>query len=354
MTTARQALLKKSVIVLDGGLGTTLEDQHAVTFSSGATPLWSSHLLISDPTKLLKCQRSFRQAGADAVLTATYQASLEGFLATPKQRETDYRDEWNFKTLCFSAVDIARAAAGEDGLVVLSLGAYGATMNPSTEYSGEYGMEMSRFEALEEWHRRRLEVFIGLEHIWDEVDVVAFETLPRLAEVHAVRRLMQSVEAEGKGKKYWISCVFPGEKNELPDGTSVEGLLHDMMTPMERDEQLALSTPWAVGVNCTKLQKVQGLVKEFEDVAGKHGWELPHLVVYPDGASNLVYDTTQQKWAEVKANASAARWHESLADIVGGVVQRDLWKGVLVGGCCKTGPSHIKELKAALSSQGLV
>src|SRR5256885_8150381 len=52
------------ILFLDGGLGTTLEEEHGVHFSS-LTPLWSSHLLISSPDMLLKTQTDFARAGAD-------------------------------------------------------------------------------------------------------------------------------------------------------------------------------------------------------------------------------------------------------------------------------------------------
>ncbi len=72
----------KPILILDGGLGTTLEDEHYVTFSSKETPTWSSHLLASSPETLAEVHRSFVRAGADVVLTATYQASVDGFTRT--------------------------------------------------------------------------------------------------------------------------------------------------------------------------------------------------------------------------------------------------------------------------------
>ena len=65
------------ILVLDGGLGTTLEDEHKVKFST-ATPLWSSHLLVENVEILNTVQRDFANAGADIILTATYQASIQG------------------------------------------------------------------------------------------------------------------------------------------------------------------------------------------------------------------------------------------------------------------------------------
>ena len=60
---------EKPIMLLDGGLGTTLEDQYGVAFSAD-TPLWSSHLLISSPSTLKEAHMSFVKAGADIILTA--------------------------------------------------------------------------------------------------------------------------------------------------------------------------------------------------------------------------------------------------------------------------------------------
>ncbi|POR37862.1 Homocysteine S-methyltransferase 1, partial [Tolypocladium paradoxum] len=70
------------MLILDGGLGTALEQRYNVAFSP-ATPLWSAHLLLSDPDTLLACQADFgRGVPVDVLLTATYQVSVAGFART--------------------------------------------------------------------------------------------------------------------------------------------------------------------------------------------------------------------------------------------------------------------------------
>ena len=142
---AFEKISNHNVLLLDGGLGTTLEDEHNVKFSSEETPLWSSHLLISSQETLLKVQTDFATAGADIIITATYQASYEGMARTPAISHWDHKNlgiNSEAQALLTSAVSISKAAvdaAGRPGLVALSLGAYGATMIPSQEYTGEYG-----------------------------------------------------------------------------------------------------------------------------------------------------------------------------------------------------------------------
>jgi homocysteine S-methyltransferase len=314
-------LLDKAVILLDGGLGTTLEDQFDVKFSP-QTPLWSSNLLISEPETLLAVQTSFSRNGADVILTATYQASFEGFARTSPGYDRTAAAEY-----MRSAVRIAKSSIGNrNGLVALSLGAYGATMTPSQEYTGAYG-EMESMEKLFSWHLDRI---LPFQEMWLELDLIAFETLPRLSEVKAVRKVMQRTAM----KPYWISCVFPND-DKLPDGSTIKEVVDTMLD--------GENTPFAIGINCTKVHKMAGLIRQFEDAA----IELPRLVIYPDGAGEQVYDTTTQKWV---GDVGSRSWEEEVFQIVKEVQDRGRWKGILVGGCCKTTPKHISRLKKRFES----
>jgi homocysteine S-methyltransferase len=94
----------------------------------------------------------------------------------------------------------------------------------------------------------------------------------------------------------------------------------------------------------------------FEAASKEQGIALPRLIIYPDGAPGLIYDTVVQKWvvateASDSKDKDASRqrgWHGELADIVREVHGRGVWKGILVGGCCKTTPAHIARLRKSL------
>jgi homocysteine S-methyltransferase len=323
-------LLEEPILLLDGGLGTTLEDEHGIKFSS-ETPLWSSHLLVENVETLKRVQRDFADAGADIILTATYQGSFVGFKNTKVTSQGGIEED-EARRLMLSAVKIARDSFnGRAGLVALSLGAYGATMVPSTEYSGQYG-SMTEQE-LFDFHSKRLSCFVNSPE-WEEVDLVAIETLPRLDEVKATKKAVQ----RSNDKPYWISCVFPNDDERLPDGTGVEELV-SIMLQGERP-------PFAIGINCTKVQKLPDLIRSFEDSAEAHNLALPRLVIYPDGAGSKVYDTTLQRWLGNAEDNSP--WEQQVYDIVKEVQGRGKWAGIIVGGCCKTTPKHIKKLKAKL------
>ena len=233
-----------------------------------------------------------------------------------------------------SAIRIARQAFnGRPGLVALSLGAYGATMIPSTEYSGEYGSMTE--QDLYNFHLERLLCFVGSPE-WLEVNLIAIETLPRIDEVRAARRLMQKVT----DKPYWIACVFPNDDEKLPDGAGVDALVETMLEG-ERP-------PYAIGINCTHVLRIAGLIASFERAVQKKDLELPRLVIYPDGAGGKVYDTTMQQW--MGNDNSQPPWAQQVYDIVKDVHERGQWKGIVVGGCCKTTPEQIKELQEKLEA----
>ena len=352
------------VMLLDGGLGTCLESKPYNFRFSAATPLWSSHLLISSPETLLELQQAYVAAGSDVILTATYQASLEGFAATGGKDglESQSYDEEDAAQAMRSAISLAKkafSATKRQGRVALSLGAYGATMRPSAEYTGKYVPEdMKTSEGLARWHRKRLEVFQSDAETWRNIDYIAFETLPVLAEVRAVREVMGQYD-----KKCWISCVFPNDDFNLPDGTTVSELVDAMIGGAHNGGQ----QPWGIGINCTSITRLEFLIVLFEAAVKKiaekpqaqasnlqQTW--PWLVIYPDGAEGLVYNTTSQTWDAVESSCNTKNqtsWDEEVAMIVRRASERACWKGILVGGCCKTTPDHIARLRARLIDQGL-
>jgi homocysteine S-methyltransferase len=417
--------LSAPLLLLDGGLGTTLQSppwnisyfseqapysplpaNHPTapaTTTAPATapaqlPLWSAHLLLSAPDTLRSVHAAFAGAGADVLMSATYQASFGGFARTDsalKREEVGRamragvgiaRDGFDLAWSSFAvadapdggqegegagAADVANrsetaAAAGpgqrrqrKRGVVALSLGPYGATLDPGAEYSGLY--DPFPAQGLAEWHAQRLAVFSSSDQdeCWDEVDIVAFETVPRVDELRAVRRAMA---LRGRGKRFWVSAVFPGEVESggrfcLPDGSSVGEVVRAMLG--DGDEEMAM--PWAIGLNCTKIYKVRRIVLEMEEAVAQGPYpdkEGLRLVLYPDAAGRLVYDTKLGVWVpreevgvgEEGREIGTKLWAEEMAEIVQEIVARGKWAGLLVGGCCMAGVEEIRGLSERLHS----
>lgn len=290
------------VQILDGGLGTTLEDLHGITFSFD-TPLWSSHLLVSgEEDKLLDCHNAFKQAGADVISTATYQTSIAGFAATKTPSigalgsDVDGIDKEGIPHFLSRAVVLAADAAGKEGKVALALGPYGATMIPSTEYSGKYDPEHQDVQALKKWHQERLDLFKDVDA--KQVSYIAFETVPRLDEIIAIRNLLTTdmIPTSLRGRPVWISSLYPNDDEKLPDGSTVEEVVRAVLTHKE-----GLDTPWGIGINCTKMERLDSLIKQYEDaiqacIDNGEPMDWPSLVLYPDGTNGEVYNTASKTW----------------------------------------------------------
>src|ERR1700753_4323813 len=61
--------------VLDGGMATELERKGLQLDG----PLWSATVLESSPQSIAAVHKQYLEAGADCILTASYQVSIEGF-----------------------------------------------------------------------------------------------------------------------------------------------------------------------------------------------------------------------------------------------------------------------------------
>ncbi|KAK4173871.1 putative homocysteine S-methyltransferase [Triangularia setosa] len=338
--------------ILDGGLGTTLETNHGVKFSE-ATPLWSSHLLLTDQRTLLECQSSFATAGADIITTATYQVSIDGFRNTKTE---NWPDAVSFPNICHfleDAVFIAATAARESGAeVALSLGPYGATMIPSTEYNGEYDVDpsLAMVDKLFAWHNERLGLYEKSPGLLSNVSYIAFETIPRFDEILAIRRLL---DTRALAVPVWISVLFPGDDDKMPDGTSVEDAVAGMIS-----SEFGRSAPQFVGINCTRVSKLGGLVRKFTKaveglvaVGAVSHW--PGLVLYPDGTrEGERYNTKTKEW-EISGEGSGQEreemsWEHQLAKVVKETRTSGHWSSILVGGCCRTTPENISRLREAV------
>ncbi|KAI5467907.1 Homocysteine S-methyltransferase [Mariannaea sp. PMI_226] len=339
--------MSSKILILDGGLGTSLEAKYGITFSR-STPLWSSDLLISDPSTLLACQKDFGDVPADVLLTATYQVSLHGFAGTRSDEFPDGIPADAVPRFVNDAVTIAQEATG-GRRVALSCGPYGACMIPGQEYSGKYDAEHDSAASLEAWHTQRMQLFSrSIPDATARLGYIALETIPRLDEIVAMRRALAAAP-ELTGVPYWTACLSPGEDLKLPDGNTIEAAVEAML-----DSKLCSAIPWGIGINCTKVHKLDAMLRIFESTVTRmiddgriSSW--PSLVLYPDGTNGEIYNTTTQKW-ELPEGSVQERgpWEAQLEEVVKATQERGKWPTILVGGCCKATSDDIGRLRSRL------
>jgi len=232
----------KPRLLLDGGLGTPLEDQHGIRFSSAQTPWWSSPLLAAAPDTLLEAQARFVRAGAHVVLSAAYRASFHRFRKTAQPPSADTASAGEPRGFDRPRAEAAMRLAVQVARSAFPVGPPSRVGGPQPgRLWGHHGPEPGVLRPVPSRHvaARPPPRFPrgspgslpnGPPPTWNDIDLVAFETLPVVAEVRPVRSAMQARHARGeRPKRFWVSCVFPNQDDNLPDGTDVPTLVRAML-----------------------------------------------------------------------------------------------------------------------------
>jgi homocysteine S-methyltransferase len=307
-----QLLARGTPVLLDGGLATELEAQgHDI-----GTTLWSAELLRSNPQAIVRAHRAYLDAGAECIISASYQASRQGFGQLGFSAQEADR-------LIASAIELAneardgfvagRTGAGPHPLVAASVGPYGAALHDGSEYRGRYGVGKERLRAFHEARLRLLDA--------SGADVLACETIPDSEEAEVLAELLQSARTPA-----WVSFSCRDERS-ICDGTPLADMAaHFAVHP----------TIKALGVNCTAPQYVEPLIREIRRSAPDKA-----VVVYPNSGEQ--YDARRNRWlgtvTPLDCAAAAGEWLAAGA--------------TLIGGCCRMGPAHIAAMKTALRDRPL-
>jgi homocysteine S-methyltransferase len=296
---------KHGVLILDGGLATHLEAKGCDLNHA----LWSARLLRADPDVIRQVHLDYFWAGADCAITASYQATIAGFMRLGLT-ETEAEQLLRLSVqLAIEARDMYWGTVNQTNrlrpLVAASIGPYGAYLANGAEYTGDYDLDEA---GLVEFHRRRWHILAG-----SGADLLAGETIPSFVEGKALTRLL----AETPDVFAWFSF-------SCEDGRC----LHDG-TPITRCADLLAHHPQvvAIGINCTPPRFIPDLIRELFAVTQKP------IIVYPNSGEH--YDAT------------ARRWHGLTIPAEFGTYSREWRKAgaALIGGCCRTTPEHIRQIR---------
>ncbi|KAJ4820038.1 Homocysteine S-methyltransferase family protein [Rhynchospora pubera] len=236
--------------VIDGGFATQLEALGADIND----PLWSALCLISNPHLIKKVHMQYLEAGADVLITSSYQATIPGFLSKGLSIEEAEKLLQKSVKLAIEARDnfwTHLQKNPKDGynraLLAASIGSYGAYLADGSEYSGVYGPDIE-LDKLKDFHRRRLQVLASAEP-----DLLAFEAIPNKLEAQAIVELLNE---EKVNIPSWI-CFSSVDGKHTPSGHSFKECL-EILNCCER-------VP-AIGVNCTSPHFIDKLIHELRKV----------------------------------------------------------------------------------------
>jgi homocysteine S-methyltransferase len=312
--------MSDDVTILDGGLATELERRNVKFLPR----LWSASALLDERSreKLTDVHRDYVNSGAMIISTATYQLSYATLEAEPFSMHSSEIDE-----LVRLSVRLARrAAVGSKKHIRIggSIGSYGAALADGSEYTGRYGRPAIDFGA---FHEQRIRVLAD-----EGVDLLLVETMPRVDEALAVLRIARRFRLPT------IVSFCCQSADSIADGTSfasaVQALLDDNRDACESDVLLA------VGANCCAPQLIGPLLASVPESVRRR---VKSFAVYPN--SGECWDAEAKRWCDDDKETAVST--ESLfADNVHAWIKLG---ARIIGGCCRTTPSHIEFIKRIIS-----
>jgi homocysteine S-methyltransferase len=297
--------LASGPVVLDGGMSNQLE-------SAGydlSDDLWSARLLAERPEAITEAHLAYFEAGASVAITASYQATFEGFA----RRGISHARAAELLALSVDSAREAARRAHAKGItrplwVAASVGPYGAMLADGSEYRGRYGLTIAD---LERFHRPRVEVLAAASP-----DVLALETVPDTDEAQALLRAVRSL-----GVPAWLSYTISGDRTRagqpLDDAFALAADVDEII---------------AVGVNCSAPDDVSPAITLASRITGKP------VVVYPNSGES--WNPTSHTWSgrPTFTPTQVTTWHAQGAQ--------------LIGGCCRVGPPGITAITEALAVRG--
>ncbi len=297
-------LQQQSVVIVDGGLGTELEKRGCDL----NTPLWSSRLLLSEPETIAAVHTAYLEAGADCLITASYQASYEGFMPLGLSEKQTTKLLISSVSLACRARDVFWENTDQKSrprpLVAASIGPYGAFLADGSEYRGNYGITTA---ALQSFHRKRMRTLIEAGP-----DLLACETIPCLAEAEVLADLLQEFPQ--------VCCWMSFTARDAEHISSGEGL-GQCVEYLEKYPQIA-----AIGINCTAPRHVEPLLAILRTKTDKP------IIVYPNkgGHYGPTATTRIRDDKEISYKERSRLWFQQGAR--------------LIGGCCNTTPEDIWQI----------
>jgi homocysteine S-methyltransferase len=296
-------LILPNVMVLDGGLATELEQRGC----NLGGHLWSARALIDFPTVIEAVHFDYLCAGADCIVTGSYQVSFEGFAEVGLSAADTVMALKKSVAIAESARARFRNARKQNPWIAASVGPYGAILHNGADYHGNYGCS---FRELVAFHRSRLSTLATTN-----ADLVACETIPGLGEALAFVEALR----EFPRLTAWITFTCTDERH-----TGHGDRLTVCTRVLDREPQVL-----AIGINCTPPHLISSLIGEVRQST------LKPVVIYPN--SGRTWDVVERRWVG----------NPEYSDF--GVLAGDWYRqgASWIGGCCGTGPDDIRRIREA-------
>ena len=319
---AFRALLARRIVILDGGMGTMLQarnlgeaDYRGTRFREHPADLQGDHdlLVLTRPDVIEDVHRAYFLAGADVVETDTFNSNR---ISQGDYGLADLVPEMNREAARIARRAADRVMAEQPGRACFVAGSMGPT-NRTASISPDVNDPSARgvtFEALVEAYAEQARALLegGADLLLPET---AFDTLNLKAALFAIETVFDELEDR---PPLLVSFTIPDASGRTLSGQTVEACWTSI-SHVRAD---------AVGINCALgSEAMRPHVAELSRLADTA------VLCYPNaGLPNAFggYDESP----------------EEMARTIRSFAQRGLVN--LVGGCCGTGPDHVRAIAEAV------
>ncbi|HMI30800.1 MAG TPA: homocysteine S-methyltransferase family protein [Candidatus Limnocylindrales bacterium] len=292
----KSRLNRGELILLDGAFGTELARRGIPT----PPPLWSAKALLDAPDVVRAIHEDYVRAGADIIIANTFRATPRALAKAGRAADAERALE---RAITLAREAVERASGGREVLIA-------GAMAPLEDC---YRPDLAPDQATAE--REHAEQAVRLARLG--VDLILIETMNSSAEARAALR-----GAKPAGIPVLVSFICRNAR-EVWNGEA----LADAVRAVEGLK------PDAILVNCVGPDVVAGCLEEMARVT-----RIP-IGCYPHAGEP---DMEQGDW-RFDPSWTPQRFAEAASGWVGRGAQ-------IIGGCCGTGPDHIRALRLALPS----
>ena len=288
----------RGVFLLDGGMGTELIGRGV------EAGLCNDELNISSPDLIFEIEKSYIDAGSDAVLTNTFGANASSL---GRHGLSDKVAEINTE-----GVKIACRAAGDDKYVIGDIG-------PSGEMLAL--LEKSKLDGL-------TNAFVEQADALTNAGVDAF-LIETMTDIDEALMAVGAVKSVCDDLPVFVSFAFDNAGGAY---RTMMGL--DVIAAVTRSSEIDID---GIGFNCGSLglDDYIELAGQYMEAVERTGKDLAVLAELNAGAPELINDTVVYKVSAKKYADAAQKVHQAGVNII--------------GGCCGTGSEHIRALSRKLS-----
>lgn len=287
-------------------------------------PCWSARLLHDDPAMVRKIHERFLSSGAEIITSLSYQACPANLsaafgisLSAAEQLMVD-----SVRLAKDAIADYHRPLLGDRRREILcasSIGPYGAHLADGSEYNGAY-IDRVDLSVIREAYQRQIAIMASAEP-----DLLAFETVPTLAELRLIVELMR----QWPNVPAWLS-MNSSDGRHTAHGETIEAAV-------EYVNRYAGDNIFAFGVNCIiPLQAVRDTVHNIRSKLNPSKL----VVLYPN--SGELWDRPNDKWYFPNGAGENTFYEELPSWIEAGAN----W----IGGCCRMGSVRMKRVTEIIES----